>query len=148
MATKVIPGFLAGLKDQRGLTLIEIMASSIILGIAITATTTLLRLGQDLEYKRNVERQAYRLAYSALEDPVYHYWPNYHTYAVGVTNTTLNSEGRSIEAVVTVTPYAEAVELWAPYNSTAWKRIDAKVRWTLEGSPDSVVASKIVAEVR
>lgn len=136
------------LAAQRGLTLVEIMVSSIILGISISATATILRVGQDLEYKRNVERQAFRLAYSALEDPNYHYYPNYNALAYSTSTVVLNTGGRHVNATVTVTPYAESKELWPPYNTTFWRRVDAKVTWNLEGTPDSVIATKILGEAR
>jgi hypothetical protein len=133
---------------QAGITLVEVMASGVILGISVTGSYTMLRAAQEMEFRKNVERQAYQLAYSILEYPYFDYWPNYNTMKVDSSETEhrFNVEGRDINASVSVDVHPEGVDLWPSF--TAARRVDATVRWSLDGAPDSVRVTKVLGEAR
>lgn len=149
----------AALRDsgQAGTSLVEVMVAGTILAMSITATATMLKAGNELMYKKNLEREARRLAFSALEEPAYQFFPGYNSMPASVTrNETLDQYDRPISAQVVITADPEVLspehlttkEYWGPYNSTYWRRVKAKVTWTVEGVQDSVVAVKLVGEAK
>lgn len=142
---------------QAGTSLMEVMMAGTILAMSITATATMLRAGNDLMYKKNLEREARRLAFSALEEPAYQFYPGYNSMPGTVNRTeTLDQYDRPITAQVVITADPEILspenlttkENWAPYNSTFWRRVQARVIWSVDGVPDTVIAVKLVGEVR
>lgn len=144
----------AALKNagQSGTSIAEVMMAGTILAMSITATATMLKAGNDLMYKKNLERQAHRLAYSVLDEPAYQFFPSYNSMPSPVSrNTFLDPFDRPVPAAIDITADQETSttkEDWEPYRSTYWRRVEVKVTWKVEGITESIVAVKLVGEAK
>lgn len=133
--------------SQLGVTLVELMVASAILGVSIAATISIIGTGINLEYTRNIERQAYLIARGALENPAYTYPSNYDNIPSFSDTNWINTSSRPVNVAINVQAFTETKEDWPPYNSTFWKRVDATVRWTISGKADSVKVTKLLAQI-
>lgn len=135
-------------RAQAGVTLVELMVAAAVLGLALTATVSMLRTGMDLEHQYNLERQAYNLAYASLENPAYTYPADYDSMADSSTAAFLNTEEQPVNAIVTVHVHPEQTErTWVAHPATPWRRVDATVAWHENGVARSITATKIVARI-
>ncbi len=121
--------------------------ASTILGMSVAATATMLGTGMNLENRRNIERQAYLLARGALESPAYSYPVDYDNIPDLADTNWINTSSRPLNLSIAVQALPETGENWPPYV-TPWRRIDAIVRWTVDGRADSVKVSKMVARIQ
>lgn len=128
--------------------MIEVMIASVILGMSIAAAAAMLGTGLNNEHQRNIERQAYILAHSALERSEYTYPQDYDNIPEMSDTAWLNTKARSLNVHIDVTVSDEEVEDWPPHNTTRFRRLDATVRWSIDGESDSVVVSKLLARVK
>ncbi|HLP42261.1 MAG TPA: prepilin-type N-terminal cleavage/methylation domain-containing protein [Fibrobacteria bacterium] len=136
-------------RSQAGVTLVELMVAAAVLGLALTATVSMLRTGMDLEHQYNLERQAYNLAYASLENPAYTYPANYDTIPDFTTTITLYTGAQPVNVNVTVHAHPEIKErTWVAHPETPWRRVDAKVAWHENGVARSIIATKIIARIQ
>jgi Tfp pilus assembly protein PilV len=136
-------------------SLVEVMASALILGVTFFGVVSALRTSRELEFRKNLERQARHLAYSILEGPTHHYYP-YTTYEGmpdGYTESTLlnPSTARPINATILVNVLpaggGESFANWTAGN-IRYRTVRARVSWTVDGVTDTVLARKVIAEVQ
>lgn len=136
-------------RAQAGVTLVELMVAATVLGLALSATVSMLRTGMDMEYQQNLERQAYNLAYSALENPAYTYPAAYESMVDSTTAAFLNTEEQPVNVTVTVAVHPELEEVtWVAHPETPWRRVDATVAWHEGGVARSITATKIIARIQ
>lgn len=133
---------------QDGFTLIEIMVSTVVLGLAITGIVALLRNGRELEYANGHKRQAKQVAQAAMELEAY-YYINYSTMG-NMSQDLFFDAGpvNPIAAHLTVTVSAEQSVVWNDGISVPYKSVEAKVLWPYPYPEDSVVIVKRVAKVK
>jgi prepilin-type N-terminal cleavage/methylation domain-containing protein len=140
---------------QRGFTLVELMVSGTIFGLALTGTMAMLGTGRGVEAGEILRRQALQLTRSALEDGNIHF-ENYDALAGSTSYPNLKMEG-SPDVPATLTIEVEnpgPAQLLPPPGETdpvavPYKVIYAKTKWTSpDGAPDSVALQRIVTDVK
>ena len=126
---------------QQGYTLIELMVSSVVLGLAVVGTTTLWRNGQEFEQQGDVRRQAFQALVGAMEAPEYHF--SRYATAANWSGTVLLDSGTtsSVTCNLAVVVSPEDSVLWgtgADMNRIRFKHVTGTVTWPLPGKPDSI----------
>lgn len=136
---------------QQGYTLIELMVSSVVLGLAVVGTTTLWRNGREFEQQGDVRRQAFQALVGAMEAPEYHF--SRYATAANWSGTALLDSGTtsSVTGNLTLEVSPERSDLWgtgADMNLVHYKSVTGKITWTLAGKPDSLKLTKRLARVK
>ncbi len=141
---------------QRGFSLIELIAASLVLGVAITGVMSILGTGRTLEFQNKLRREARLIAADALEDSTLHY-SQYSTLIAGTlpVRTVLLDSGtvHPVSADITIRILPEVMETWMevsglPNPQVPSKTIKVNVGWNADGQADSVMITKRIAEVR
>lgn len=137
------------LRGQRGITLVEVAVSAMLLSLTFLGVITMLQKSRDIDFESDIYLQAKRLARSALEENEYHP-SNYATLAPGTAvyadleiYPSINST-RSITVVkrVVIDPQALDATGWVG-RSIPYRRITATISW--EAGAKSVSATKRIA---
>ncbi len=143
---------------QRGVTLIELMVASIILGIAITGVMTMLGSGRNLDIANSLRRQGRVSAIAILESPVYHY-SNYAACLPRIDTLSVTLEpaipsafvsGREpapVPARATVALTDNPTIRWAGHDMAS-RSIKVNVSWPVGAPTDSVTLVKRIAQAK
>lgn len=132
-----IPSFPRG-KTQRGATLIEVVASAIILGLTFLAVTTMFRISREIEYRQNEVFQAETLSGSILEEEQYRYsnfsgLPLGETIRPAATDTVLYlfERSKTVRPSLLKITIDSSITLPGAWNNQAlpYKRIQVQINW-------------------
>jgi prepilin-type N-terminal cleavage/methylation domain-containing protein len=141
------------LHTQKGVTLVELMVSATILGLATIGAFAMIGVGRSLDTDEVLRRQAYQFATAALEDAKY----GYQNYPLASATTTSGVQlkidgGQTISATLEVKVGTEQkVSLQgAPQDGGTiqipYQSVTAKLRWPSASPTDSVYLVKLVAD--
>lgn len=129
-----------GVRSFYGYTLIEVMVSTLVLGLAVAAVATMLRKGKASEDSGEIRRQATLLLQSSLEDTAFGV-AKYNTIASPAEAIdTLRLDILKVPCTTSVSAGTETFDTWNSVQ-VRYKKITSKVRWTFEGIRDSVSMS-------
>jgi hypothetical protein len=136
--------------SQVGMTVVEVMISSLIMGITFLAVVTMVRQSSDIDYDGNAYFQAGRIANSILEKPDYHHSqyaaiPEDYTFPATDRPVIHVSDTRYINTEIRV----QAGEFVAPsvdWGGTVltYKRILVTITWN--NGADVVTAAKWITQ--
>jgi prepilin-type N-terminal cleavage/methylation domain-containing protein len=136
---------------QQGYTLIELMVSSVILGLAVAGTTTLWRNGREFEQQGDVRRQAFQALVGAMEAPEYHF--SRYAAAADWSGTVLLDSGTtsSVTANLSLAVSPEESDLWGTgvdMNQVHYRSVTGRITWSLAGKSDSLKLKKRLVRVK
>lgn len=125
------------------------MTASLVLGLAIVGTVSMLGTGTDLGRANDLRRQARVMAQEALEDPRYFFRdPNYMLEAGYRDQYNLNLATADVVPCSLLVSVVVENANWLDKN-VPYRRVTARVRWPVTGYPkDSVEVSKRLAQVQ
>lgn len=140
-----VPGSRGG--GEAGTTLVEVMASALLIGLTFLLVVTTLRQSRDIEYNGNAYLQARRIAYSILEKARYHHTrygdiPSDSTYPAADRPVIYVTDTRFIDTKIRIQANDVTVAA-ADWNSTSditYKRILVTISWNSDA--DVVQVSK------
>ena len=135
---------------QAGTTLIEVMASSVILSLTFFAVVTMIRKAHDIEYDGNAFVQARGFANTVLELPRYH-----HTRYDDIPADSIYPSGQGrviyadsnlvdVDLRVTATAANTVIDDWNGV-SIPYKRLEAIVSW--KNGAYSVSSSRRITKI-
>jgi prepilin-type N-terminal cleavage/methylation domain-containing protein len=142
-------------RSERGFSLVELMVSATVLGLATIGALSMIGTGRALDAEEVFRRQAYQFAAAALEDAKYGY-QNY-PLAAGTTNRAIQLQidgGQKVNATLISTVGAEQntdLQAAPPAGGTIpipYQQVTVKVRWPTASPTDSVSFSKWVANAQ
>lgn len=147
--------FRAKFHKESGVTLIELMVASVILGIAITGVMSMIGTGRSIDIRNSLNRQARVAAAGIMEDTTYHY-SNYAALpplvlgdppaSTTLPSITLKSEVGTVSATTSIKVTLQN----SAFNGINFdsKVIELMMNWP-EGSPsDSIYLRKQITEVK
>ncbi|GEM_PF-5338092 len=149
---------------QAGVTLIELMVASIILGLAVTGVLALVGSGRSLEYQNSLYAQARSAGNSILEDPYYRY-SNYTSLSpIGPStpHATVANDAPYLKATptapstfdtISVTITEVTVTNWIAMTGSGTplipvRKIDLTQKWKADGTDQTLTLSKWICQIR
>ncbi len=146
------------LLNQRGVTLIELMVASIILGITTTGVLTMLGSGRNMDIANSLRRQARLTAIAILEDSLYHYskyaacLPRIDTRTVTLEPAIpsiylIGDEPTPVPATATITITNDPSLIWAG-QATESRTIQVNVAWPAASPTDTVTLVKRITNAK
>ncbi len=141
---------------QRGVTLIELMVASVILGIGITGVMSMIGIGRDLDFQNKLRREATIAATRILEDSAfnsakYREWDpvSPSTVPPTVPSRTLVFEPGiyAINAIANIKVSQGLTTVWAGIPSPS-RLVEVKILWPNSYPTDSLYLAKRIAEVK
>lgn len=135
-------------RPEAGVTLVEVMVASIILGLTVSAIAYMIINSTVLRLANDHNRQARIYAQEELEDPDRHFF-NYD--GIGNDNSDLQFDVGDIDIkassahikISTVARTATIKNITIPY-----KEVRSKITWTENDRADSLTLGKVVTKVR
>lgn len=142
-------------RPQKGFTLVELMVSATILGLATIGAFAMIGVGRSLDTDEVLRRQAYQFATAALEDPQYGYqnYPLPSSFTPSGVQLKIDG-GQTVNATLEIAVGVEekATLQGAPEDGGTiqipYQPVTAKVKWPPLNSTDSVFLVKWVADAR
>lgn len=132
----------------RGFSIVEVLVSAAILGIAVVAIVAMVRKGGDLQAEGNYRRKA-RTAITARFETLYNH-ENYPVIAAGENDSTITfgagAGGDSLVGTLHTTIVSEALTVSATPNIPVQK-VTIVLAWdTFDGERDSISMTKWISE--
>lgn len=140
-----------------GYTLVELVVAATLLGLAISGVMSMIGSGRQMELENNLRRQARIVASGMLENPLYHF-SRYGAFVAGQTigATTLMADAETpVPATTRLIISSERFTIWndiisggtsASVGALPYRRMEARVSWTVAGQTQSVRIRKNIAQ--
>lgn len=136
---------------KRGFTLVEVLISSAILGLTVSAVTIMIGNSKILQASSDHYRQAQIIAEEEMEDPNDHFL-NYNSLKT-MDHEPINLDNHESSQAPTVayrdqTAPDDSADVFGDNVLVHYRRIQSTVSWTESGRTDSVTLFKRVTQVR
>jgi prepilin-type N-terminal cleavage/methylation domain-containing protein len=133
--------------SDKGFSLVEILVSAIVIGIAITAVVAVTRKSREIDITYQHSRRARGIIDSCFESSPYQYQNYANLPTVTDAPVSLDPRYSNLNGYLNI-DVAEPPPVAAKSTPVTYKIVTATVKWTEPEGPDSVRISKWVTQLQ